>query len=677
MSKKNSLVLKKYKQKVKLLKKYNESYFSKDKPLVSDQEYDNLKKELLNLEDNNKFLTVDGSILQIVGAKPSTKFQKIKHTIPMLSLSNAFSKDDMADFLKKVKNYLNLADTKIELSSELKIDGISASLTYERGKLVKGLSRGDGVTGEDILENLKTVKSIPKNILDSEAPDLVEIRGEIYIGKEDFKKIKKNFANPRNAAGGSLRQKNANETAKIPLKFFAYGFGLIQPNNFKTQSDFTKKIRDWGFSVNEYNTIVTGTDSIEKNHKEIENLRSSLDYDIDGLVFKVNDLKLQSRLGNTSNSPRWATAYKFSSEKAVTKINEIIIQVGRTGAITPVAKVEPVTVGGVVVSNATLHNEDEIVRKDIRVGDTITVQRAGDVIPQVLSVDKTKRGSKSKPFIFPSKCLCGGKTVKEFNPLTKKQDAVRRCVKGYECKFIAKEKLKHFVSKEALNIDGLGKKVIDQFWDRGLIRVPSDIFNLDYQKILSLEGWGELSINNLKKAINLAKKISLNKFIFSIGIRHIGQENAKVLANFFLNIKKFEALFLKEKKNILSNLLELDGIGEIQVKSIQSFFSNSKNTEVVKLLLKELEVSDFEIKNKVGKFSNQTIMFTGSFEKMSRSEAKTLAENNGGKVLGTVSKKLNILVAGNSKPTKKKIDKAKSLSVKVISEKEWYKLLDL
>ena len=677
MSKKNSLVLKKYKQKVKLLKKYNESYFSKDKPLVSDQEYDNLKKELLNLENNNKFLTVDGSILQIVGAKPSTKFQKIKHTIPMLSLSNAFSKDDMADFLKKVKNYLNLADTKIELSSELKIDGISASLTYERGKLVKGLSRGDGVTGEDILENLKTVKSIPKNILDPEVPDLVEIRGEIYIGKEDFKKIKKNFANPRNAAGGSLRQKNANETAKIPLKFFAYGFGLIQPNNFKTQSDFTKKIRDWGFSVNEYNTIVTGTDSIENNHKEIENLRSSLDYDIDGLVFKVNDLKLQSRLGNTSNSPRWATAYKFSSEKAVTKINEIIIQVGRTGAITPVAKVEPVTVGGVVVSNATLHNEDEIVRKDIRVGDTITVQRAGDVIPQVLSVDKTKRGSKSKSFIFPSKCLCGGKTVKEFNPLTKKQDAVRRCVKGYECKFIAKEKLKHFVSKEALNIDGLGKKVIDQFWDRGLIRVPSDIFNLDYQKILSLEGWGELSINNLKKAINLAKKISLNKFIFSIGIRHIGQENAKVLANFFLNIKKFEALFLKEKKNILSNLLELDGIGEIQVKSIQSFFSNSKNTEVVKLLLKELEVSDFEIKNKVGKFSNQTIMFTGSFEKMSRSEAKTLAENNGGKVLGTVSKKLNILVAGNSKPTKKKIDKAKSLSVKVISEKEWYKLLDL
>jgi DNA ligase (NAD+) len=677
MSKKNSLVLKKYKQKVKLLKKYNESYFSKDKPLVSDQEYDNLKKELLNLEDNNKFLTVDGSILQIVGAKPSTKFQKIKHTIPMLSLSNAFSKDDMADFLKKVKNYLNLADTKIELSSELKIDGISASLTYERGKLVKGLSRGDGVTGEDILENLKTVKSIPKNILDPEVPDLVEIRGEIYIGKEDFKKIKKNFANPRNAAGGSLRQKNANETAKIPLKFFAYGFGLIQPNNFKTQSDFTKKIRDWGFSVNEYNTIVTGTDSIENNHKEIQNLRSNLDYDIDGLVFKVNDLKLQSRLGNTSNSPRWATAYKFSSEKAVTKINEIIIQVGRTGAITPVAKVEPVTVGGVVVSNATLHNEDEIVRKDIRVGDTITVQRAGDVIPQVLSVDKTKRGSKSKSFIFPSKCLCGGKTVKEFNPLTKKQDAVRRCTKGYECKFIAKEKLKHFVSKEALNIDGLGKKVIDQFWDRGLIRVPSDIFNLDYQKILSLEGWGELSINNLKKAINLAKKISLNKFIFSIGIRHIGQENAKVLANFFLNIKKFEALFFKEKKNILSNLLELDGIGEIQVKSIQSFFSNSKNTEVVKLLLKELEVSDFEIKNKVGKFSNQTIMFTGSFEKMSRSEAKTLAENNGGKVLGTVSKKLNILVAGNSKPTKKKIDKAKSLSVKVISEKEWYKLLDL
>ncbi len=677
MSKKDSLVLKKYKQKVKLLKKYNESYFSKDRPIISDHEYDNLKKELLNLENDNKFLTKDGSILQIIGAKPSTKFQKIKHTIPMLSLSNAFSKNDMADFLKKIRNYLNFADTKIELSSELKIDGISASLTYERGKLVKGLSRGDGVTGEDILENLKTVKNIPKNILDPKVPNLVEIRGEIYIGKKDFKKIKKDFANPRNAAGGSLRQKNSNETAKIPLKFFAYGFGLIQPNNFKTQSDFTKKIKDWGFSVNEHNTIVNGIDSIENNHKEIENLRSSLDYDIDGLVFKVNDLKLQSRLGSTSNSPRWATAYKFSSEKAITKINEIIIQVGRTGAITPVAKVEPVTVGGVVVSNATLHNEDEIIRKDIRVGDTITVQRAGDVIPQVLSVDKSKRLAASKSFIFPSKCLCGGKTVKDFNPLTKKHDAVRRCTKGYECKFISKEKLKHFVSKDALNIDGLGKKVIDQFWDRGFIRVPSDIFNLDYQKILLLEGWGKLSISNLKKAINQAKNISLNKFIYAIGIRHIGQENAKVLASFFLNIKKFEALFLKEKKNILSNLLELDGIGEMQVKSIQSFFSNSKNTEVVKLLLKELHVSDYEIKNKVGKLSNQTIMFTGSFEKISRSEAKTLAENNGGKVLGTVSKKLNLLVVGDSKPTKKKIDKANSLNVKIISEKEWYKLLNL
>ena len=677
MSKKNSLVLKKYKQKVKLLKKYNESYFSKDKPLVSDQEYDNLKKELLNLEDNNKFLTVDGSILQIVGAKPSTKFQKIKHTIPMLSLSNAFSKDDMADFLKKVKNYLNLADTKIELSSELKIDGISASLTYERGKLVKGLSRGDGVTGEDILENLKTVKSIPKNILDSEAPDLVEIRGEIYIGKEDFKKIKKNFANPRNAAGGSLRQKNANETAKIPLKFFAYGFGLIQPNNFKTQSDFTKKIRDWGFSVNEYNTVVTGTDSIEKNHKEIENLRSSLDYDIDGLVFKVNDLKLQSRLGNTSNSPRWATAYKFSSEKAVTKINEIIIQVGRTGAITPVAKVEPVTVGGVVVSNATLHNEDEIVRKDIRVGDTITVQRAGDVIPQVLSVDKTKRGSKSKPFIFPSKCLCGGKTVKEFNPLTKKQDAVRRCVKGYECKFIAKEKLKHFVSKEALNIDGLGKKVIDQFWDRGLIRVPSDIFNLDYQKILSLEGWGELSINNLKKAINLAKKISLNKFIFSIGIRHIGQENAKILAGFFISVKEFSKLFdLTFRKKLLVNLADLDGIGETQIQSIDSFFSNNTNTRIVKELIENLDIKNFSTENKDGKFSNKKLMFTGGFRNMSRSEAKSIAENNGGKVLGSMSKKLDILIVGDSKPTKKKLDQAKEFKIKIITENEWNKILN-
>ena len=495
----------------------------------------------------------------------------------MLSLSNAFDKNDMKDFLNKVNNFLNLKGKELELFSEPKIDGISATLIYEKGKLIRGLSRGDGITGEDILENLKTIRKIPKQIEGSNVPDILEIRSEIYIGKKDFKNIKGNFANPRNAAGGSLRQKNSSETAKIPLQYFAYGFGKVEPMIFKTQSEFLNKINLWGFSTNTLSKIIKNLDEVESQHKIIDSKRSSLDYDIDGIVYKVNDLRLQSRLGNTSNSPRWAIAYKFSAEKAVTKIKDIIIQVGRTGAITPVAKVEPVTVGGVVVSNATLHNEDEINRKDIRIGDTVQIQRAGDVIPQVIEVNISNRPKDSVKFIFPKKCLCGSLTQKEININTRKKDAVRRCTKDYDCDFIAKEKLKHFVSKEALNIDGLGKKVIDQFWDLKLIRKPADIFTINFKKIETLDGWGELSVSNLKKAINNAKNINLDRFIFSIGIRHIGQENAKILADFFKNIKKLESLFQYNKRNkILKNLLELDGIGEIQINSIENFFFKKK-----------------------------------------------------------------------------------------------------
>ena len=424
--------------------------------------------------------------------------------------------------------------------------------------------------------------------------------------------------------------------------------------------------------------MVKGLHEIEKQHKLIDNIRSKLDYDIDGLVFKVNSLELQSRLGNTSNSPRWAIAYKFSSEKASTKIKDIVIQVGRTGAITPVARVEPVTVGGVVVSNATLHNEDEIIRKDIRIGDTVIIQRAGDVIPQVISVDKEKRDKKSSKYIFPKKCLCGSKTKKEVSLFTNKEDAVRRCTKGYECSFTAREKLKHIVSKEAFNIEGLGKKVIDQFWDLKLIRTPADIFKLNYNKISHLEGWGDLSIKNLKEAIIKAKNISLNRFIYSLGIRHIGQENAKILSSFFLSIKKFELLFNQiKRKEILNNLGNLDGIGGTQIQSIESFFLDRNNIEVIKSLIEVLKVEDFKNLNKIGKFSNKNLMFTGGFIKISRSEAKILAEDNGGKVLGTISKKLDILIVGESKPTKKKIDKAKELNIKIINEKDWYKLLNI
>ena len=670
-------IIEKFNKKLNILKKHSKLYFSEDNPEISDSDYDKLKNEIFDLGKKFNYLQELIAETNLVGAPPSNNFKKIKHLLPMLSLSNAFQLKDMGDFLKKINNFLKFDNKEIELFAEPKIDGISATLVYEKGILTRGLSRGDGLVGEDILENLKTIKNIPKEINSKGIPELLEVRCEIFISKKDFIKIKDNFANPRNAAGGTLRQKDPRETSKIPLKYFAYGFGAVQPFSFKSQSEFLKKISTWGFDVNPLSKVINTDKEIELQHKNIDNLRSSLDYDIDGLVYKVNDLNLQKRLGNTSNSPRWAIAYKFSAEKAVTKINDIIIQVGRTGAITPVAKVEPITVGGVVVSNATLHNEDEINKKDIRIGDTIRIQRAGDVIPQVVSVDKSKRNKNSKKFIFPKKCLCGALTKKEFSKSTKKLDAVRRCVKNYNCNFIVKEKLKHLVSKEAFNIDGLGKKVIEQFWHLNLINEPSNIFDLNYNEIKKLEGWGETSIKNLKKAIEQSKLISLEKFIYSIGIRHIGQENAKILAGFFSSIKEFTKLFdFKNREKILTNLSDLDGIGETQTQSISSFFSDKNNTRIIKELINKLNIIDYTIQIKDGKFSNKKLMFTGGFKNMSRSEAKVIAENNGGKVLGSISKKLDFLVVGEFKPTKRKIEQAKQLKIKIILEKDWNKILN-
>ena len=663
-----------YKKKVNRLINLNKAYFDKDKPIVSDSEFDKLKQELINISKKYTFLKKIKDLNKIVGFKPSTKFEKVKHTKPMLSLGNAFEKKDIIDFKKKISNFLNFK-SDIQFSAEPKIDGISSTLRYEKGDLVFGLSRGDGIFGENITENLSTIKDIPKKLLDP--PEILEVRGEVYIGKKDFEKIKDKFANPRNAAGGSLRQKNSSETAKIPLKFFAYGIGEVKPKLFKKQSDLLKRLKTWGFPINELCETVNNTDEIEKNHMNLENLRSNLDYDVDGVVYKVNNLDFQERLGSTANSPRWAIAYKFSSVKASSKITNIVIQVGRTGAITPVAKINPVTVGGVVVSNATLHNEDEINRKDIRIGDTVTIQRAGDVIPQVLSVDKAKRGKNSKKFIFPTKCLCGAITKKETSITTKKIDAVRRCLKGYECDFTAKEKLKHIVSKDAFDIEGLGKKVIDNFWNLNLIKTPADIFRLDYLKIRKLEGWGELSIKNLQNAIDKSKNIMLDKFIYSIGIRHIGQENAKIIGNFFKKSKHFSELFNEKKRaKILQNLEDLNGIGDTQIRSIDDFFSNKKNSEIIQSLMLVLNIKDMQKINQNGVFINKNIMFTGGFEKMSRSEAKAIAEENGAKILGSISKKLNYLVIGNSKPTKKKIEKAKELKINIMTEENWYKLLN-
>ena len=461
-----------YQKKIDKLKKHNKFYCENSSPVISDKEYDKLKRQILDLEKEHANLKSNFSPSKNVGFKPSKNFAKYKHREKMLSLSNAFDEEDLINFEKKIFNFLN-EKADLNYSVEPKIDGISASLTYKNGDLIYGVSRGDGKEGEIITENLKTIKDIPHKVRNSNFPKDIEIRGEVYINKDDFQKIKENFANPRDAASGSLRQKDSKETSKIPLKFIAYTFGFISENKFKNQSDFLKELKSWGFLTSEHNEVIKSINGLVHFHQQFEKKRFDLNYDIDGLVYKVNNLNLQSRLGNTSSAPRWAIAYKFSSQKATTIIRDIIIQVGRTGAITPVAKVEPVTVGGVVVSNATLHNEDEIQRKDIRIGDTIIIQRAGDVIPQVVSVDKTKRTKKHIKFIFPNKCLCGANTKKEISSSTNKEDAVRRCTKGYECSYTAREKLKHFVSKESFNIDGLGKKVIDQFWDLKFIRTPS------------------------------------------------------------------------------------------------------------------------------------------------------------------------------------------------------------
>ena len=672
-----SLSLKEYKEKITLIEKLNKAYYHNDKPLVSDAEYDRIKKDILDFEKKNPKIISKDSPTKKVGFAPSEKFSKVKHLIPMLSLDNAFTKDDVEDFLKKIRNYLNFEkDAPVELTAEPKIDGISASLIYKNNKIIRGLSRGDGEYGEDITENLLTIKDIPKILDGGNIDKEFEIRGEVYIGKKDFEKIKNDFANPRNAAGGSLRQKDSKKTALIPLKFFAHSIGDIDEKKFKTHLNFLNFCKKVGFKINPLTQTFTSIDELIKGYHYIEEIRSSLDYDIDGIVYKVNDLTLQKRLGSLSSSPRWAIAHKFSSEKATTVIRKIEIQVGRTGALTPVAKLDPVNVGGVLVSNATLHNEDEIIRKDIRLNDTVIIQRAGDVIPQVVEVIKSKRDKNSKKFVFTDKCLCGRPAVKDYNETSKKLDVVKRCTDtGFNCEFMAREKIKHFVSKEALNIDGFGKKIVEDFWSLNFIRLPQDIFTLDYKKIEKFEGWGELSVSNLKTAIEKSKDISLAKFIYSLGIRHIGQENAKNLSRYFISIKNFLKLCNPDLlMNEINSLDEIDGIGETQVESLINFFKDKKNNKVVYELSKILNIQDFIEKKIDSFFSGKNIMFTGGFSTMSRSEAKSLAETLGAKILSSVNKKLDYLVIGLSKPTKNKVDKAKELGVKIIEEKEWLKL---
>ena len=668
-------IKKEYLKKIKLINSLNKNYYDFNKPLVSDREYDILKKEILVLESSYKFLSSDQSPSKTVGFRPSKNFQKYLHRVPMLSLANAFTEEDLLNFEKKILNFLSKdKNYKISYSAEPKIDGISASLTYKNGNFVRGLSRGDGREGEDITANIATIKDIPKKISNKNFPKDIDIRGEVFIQNSDFEKLKEKFANPRNAASGSLRQKNSEDTKKIPLKFIAYTFGFEQGLSQKKQSDYLKKLEEWGFKTNPLNKTISSIKSLMQNYIEVEQQRANLDFDIDGIVYKIDDFDLQKRLGNVANAPRWAIAHKFSSNKAISIILDIDIQVGRTGALTPVAKIKPINIGGVLVSNATLHNEDEIIRKDIRIGDTVTVERAGDVIPHILSVNVKKRSNSSSKFIFPNQCpSCGSKTVKEYNKVTKKIDAVRRCSsEGYYCDKISIEKLKHFVSKEAFNIDGLGKKIVEGFWKLKLIKFPQDIFKLDYQKIEKLEGWGSLSVENLKYSINQKKKISLERFIFSLGIRHIGLENAKLLSKHFISFSKFQNL---SKTKNYDDLLNIDGIGETQVSSIKSFFKNEVNLKVLDELGKTLIIKNVIATKQNGLLKNKSFLVTGKLNGISRAEVKSLIEENSGMTVSSVSNKLNYLIIGE-KPTRRKVESAKELKIKIINQDDFLKMLN-
>jgi len=671
----NNLIKKDYFKKIKLLQNCNKHYYEKSNPIFSDEEFDLLKRDIIDLENKYNFLGNKKSPTKSVGFKPSKNFQKVKHKVAMLSLGNAFNEEDVRSFEKKIVNFLSLKNLdKIEYSAEPKIDGISASLIYVDGKFIRGLSRGDGKEGEDITQNLKTIKDIPTSITAKNFPKEIDIRGEVFIENNDFKKINKNFANPRNAASGSLRQKNAVVTSKIPLKFIAYTYGYAENMNIKNQSDFLNNLKFWGFKINPLNKKIDDIKKLILNHKNLEEKRKELPFDIDGVVYKINNFELQKRLGFAANAPRWAIAHKFSANSSISEIQNIEIQLGRTGALTPVAKIKPVNIGGVMVSNATLHNEDEIIRKDIRIGDTVTVERAGDVIPHVISVNLNKRNKSSKKFVFPLKCpSCNSNTIKDFNEVTKKKDAVRRCTsEGYECEKIAIEKIKHFVSKEAFNIDGLGKKIVENFWSLGLIKFPQDIFNLNYAQIEKLEGWGNLSTTNLKFSIDQKTKITLERFIYSLGIRHIGQENAKLIARHLKSPLNF--LKLSDNKNI-DKLSNIDGIGPTQLQSIKNFFSNRTNLNIISELNKNLSITNIITVNNDGLLKDKTFMLTGKLDEISRAEAKSLIEQNSGKIINNVNKKLDYLISGE-KPTIKKVNTAKELGIKVISQQEWMKMLN-
>ncbi|MFN0264283.1 NAD-dependent DNA ligase LigA [Tepidamorphus sp. 3E244] len=675
---------------------HDKRYYEKDAPTVTDAEYDRLRKRNTDIEARFPTLKRPDSPSDRVGAAPSEKFEKVRHAVPMLSLDNAFDEEDVADFLARVRRFAKLEDdADLAIFGEPKIDGLSASLRYEKGVFVQGATRGDGYEGEDVTRNLNTIDDLPEK-LTGKVPDIFEVRGEVYMSRADFTALNERqaedgkpvFANPRNAAAGSLRQLDPRITARRPLKFFAYSWGEVSEMPADTQSGMIEKLEKFGFSTNPLSRCLNGVEEIIAFHAEVEKQRASLGYDIDGVVYKVDSLALQEQLGFVSRSPRWAIAHKFPAEQATTILDGIEIQVGRTGALTPVARLRPVTVGGVVVSNATLHNADYIAGigndgepiregRDIREGDTVIIQRAGDVIPQVVDVLLDQRPKDSKPYQFPDKCpVCGSHAVREPDEKTGRLGSVTRCTGGLVCAAQAVERLKHFASRMAFDIEGLGDKQIEAFHADGLIAQPADIFRLkDHEGALKTrEGFGEKSVANLLASIEVRRDIALDRFIYGLGIRHVGETTARLIARHFGTFAAFReaAQGIGGDADDLSALTDIDGIGPIVARAIAEFFAEGHNRDAVDALLAEVTPQEMERPGADGAelpLAGQIIVFTGALEVMTRPDAEKLAESLGAKTAGSVSKKTTLVVAGPGAGSKLK--KASELGIEVIDEQAW------
>lgn len=657
------------------------AYYQNDEPYIDDAKYDELRHLNNALEAKFPHLIRDDSPSKRVGAKVKSEFKKVELSVPMLSLADIFSQEEVSDFILSIKRFLNSGED-IVFTSEPKMDGLSFSALYENGVFVRGSTRGDGRIGEDITENLKAIKGFPL-FLDKNVPDRFEVRGEVFMSKADFfdlnkkneEEHKKIFANPRNAAAGSLRQLDARITAKRNLSFLVYTWGDVSNVFWKSQVEFLDYVKSLGFPVNPYNKVCRNEKELLESYNLLMQNRANLDYDIDGIVYKVNDLELQKRLGFLTRTPRWAIAHKFPAEKAITRLCNIRIQVGRTGALTPVADLEPVNVGGVLVSHATLHNEDEIKRKDIRIGDYVIIQRAGDVIPQVVSVLNDRRPLGLQEFCFPDVCPeCGAHAIRE------EDEAVRRCTGGLSCPAQAVERLKHFVSREAFNIEGLGDKVIDEFYKEGIIKTPYDIFMLEERNkptdlfssnesldLENREGWGKKSVTKLFEAIEKSKNITLQKFVYALGIRQVGVATAYLIAKHYHNFKAFMQAMIEQD---LQLLVSIDGIGAAMATDIVEFFKEKHNLDIIEKLLSVVKIEDFDdVINTESKFFGKTIVFTGTLTSLTRSEAKSKALSLGAKVSGSVSAHTDIVVAGENAGSK--LAKARELGVKIISEEEF------